>query len=234
MNDAGGPFPAMRPGLRQKFVDIEDEFWPLYAIAKPFTMTPVERLYDLYKTVEHVVRAKVPGDIVECGVWKGGSMMMAALALKRCGDVERPLWLYDTFSGLPVPDPDRDVDLLGNPAIDRWRDNWAMGSLEEVKENLASTGYPVLNFIVGLVEDTLRPGSSTPQKIAVCRLDTDWYSSIKTELEVLWSRIVPGGFLIIDDYGHWQGARLATDEFFAENPVKLTRVDYSCRVVQKL
>jgi O-methyltransferase len=113
---------------------------------------------------------------------------------------------------------------------------WCYAGLEEVRVNLASTGYPVdrVHFVRGKVEDTI-PGT-VPEPIALLRLDTDWYESTKHELTHLFPRLVPGGVLIIDDYGHWQGARQATDEYFASArvPLLLHRVDYTGRIAVKM
>ena len=222
------PFPAPA-----RFADFDHDFWPLYDRVKPFTMTTPERLYDLYQSIRYVNEAQIPGALVECGVWRGGSSMLMALGQMKY-DTIRPLQLFDTFEGLPEPDADLDVDLIGGPASDRWREGWIKVDLDEVKANLRGTGYnPAhLEFIKGMVEETLRD-SLLPQ-YAIARLDTDWYASTKCELELLWPRIAPGGFLIIDDYGHWMGARKAVDKFFAGTPVKMSRVDYSCRSIQKI
>jgi hypothetical protein len=224
---------AADPVARAKFTDIEEEFWPLYDRVRAYTMTSVERLYDLYKTVEYVVKAKIPGAICECGVWEGGSVMLIALALKQFGDTDRLLQLYDTFEGLPPPDPNIDIDLLGIAANDQWKPGWAEARIDKVKQNMASVEYPGdMHFIKGLVEDTLKYAAE--DQYAIARLDTDWYASSKVCVEELWPRIAVGGFLILDDYGHWIGQRKATDDFFADKPVKMTRVDYSCRVIQKV
>jgi O-methyltransferase len=216
------------------FPDLEERFTFVHEPCKRFTMTSVERMYDLYKSVEYVSKREIPGDIVECGVWKGGSMMLVAHTLNMLRDQSRTLVLFDTFEGLPKPDIDKDIDCLGNNAAERWRENWAMASLDEVRINMASTGYPSskVRFVKGMVEDTLADYDYNIP-VALARLDTDWYASTKTELEKLWPRISLGGILIIDDYGHWLGAREAVDEYFADRTVKMTRVDYSCRVIQK-
>ncbi len=222
-----------RPKGPVLFPDLEPAYAAVHEPCKAFTMTSVERMYDLYQSVQYIVRAGIPGAIVECGVWKGGCMMLVAHTLNLLREQSRQLMLFDTFEGLPMPEAGVDVDILGNDAAERWRERWAMATLDEVRINMAMTGYPSGNvhFIKGMVEETLE--HSAPFLIALARLDTDWYASTKAELEILWPRLSPGGILIIDDYGHWLGARQATDEFFADRPVKMTRVDYSCRVIQK-
>ena len=123
------------------------DFAPIYNAVRFFTMTLVERMFDLYKSVEYIVRAGIPGDIVECGVWRGGSMMLVAKTLQLLGDTSRGLWLYDTFEGHPKPSED-EVDLWGHRAADDWRANvkpegttdWGRVGIEEVSAK--STGYP--------------------------------------------------------------------------------------------
>src|SRR5262245_56818404 len=207
---------------------------------RTFTMTSDARILAVIDAVRYLARFRVPGAIVECGVWKGGSMMAAALALKACGDEGRELWLYDTFEGMSEPTP-RDKSFDGVPASDqlaaeaRGTGIWCAAGLAEVKANLATTGYPGdrIRYVQGKVEDTI-PGAM-PEAIALLRLDTDWYESTRHELKHLYPRLAEGGVLIIDDYGHWQGARQATGEHFAADgtPILLNRIDYPGRIALK-
>jgi hypothetical protein len=87
-----------------------------------------------------------------------------------------------------------------------------------------------IHFHTGMVEDTIP--RLAPERIAILRLDTDWYVSTKHELEWLWPRLSSGGVLIIDDYGHFTGARKAVDEFFGGQTF-LFRIDYTGRLVTK-
>jgi O-methyltransferase len=208
-----------------------------------FTMTSLERRYHLLQSVRHVVKHRIPGCIVECGVWRGGSMMLVAKTLIESGDTSRDLYLYDTFEGMPPPTK-ADQDRFARPAAARLRAEetakaessvWAISSLEEVKRNMASVGYPEkkLHFISGKVESTIP--ACIPEQIAILRLDTDWYESTAHELAHLYPRLVSGGALIIDDYGYWQGARKAVDEFLAatSDKVLLHRIDNSGRAFVK-
>jgi hypothetical protein len=208
--------------------------------ARPYTMTSPERLAALVAAVRYVVRSGVPGDVAECGVWRGGSMMAVALALLAEGDTSRHLYLYDTFAGMPEPtDADRDYEGVSAEAqLEQPRegmDVWCRASLEDVTANLASTGYPRdrLHFVRGRVEETI-PGTA-PASLALLRLDTDWYESTRHELEHLYPRLSRKGILILDDYGHWQGARKAVDEYFApaHRLAFLHRIDYTGRLVLK-
>jgi O-methyltransferase len=199
-------------------------------------------MYALYKAVEYLEKAGISGAIVECGVWRGGSMMVAALASQHFGGRDREFYLFDTFEGLPRPS-DLDLDVWGNPALDWWlptstgaeSSHAAEAALDEVRANLLSTGYPGdrLHFIKGMVERTLP--AAAPPAIALLRLDTDWYASTKYELEHLFPRIVKNGVLIIDDYGHFLGARRAVDEYIAQGrlPLLLNRIDYTGRLAVK-
>lgn len=218
--------------------DLGPGFGPIYELARPYTMTSLERMYGVYQAVRHVVAAGLPGDFVECGVWKGGSSMVAAKTFLDLGESERALWLYDTFEGMTAPE-DGDVDYTGEPARERMqRDGltdpgeWCRGPLETVQAAMALTGYPKqqVRYVRGRVEDTLP--ATMPEQIAVLRLDTDWYASTRHELEHLFPRLVRGGVLIIDDYGHWQGCRRAVDEYLAEYGVAmlLSRQDYTGRM----
>jgi O-methyltransferase len=224
----------------QVLADLSEADRAIVARVSPFTMTSLERRASLIGAVDHVVKHRIPGDVVECGVWRGGSMMAIALALMARGDTSRHLYLFDTFEGMSEP-TEEDKALSGESAkaqLERTaRDHalWAVASLEDVKTNLASTGYPAdrIHYVKGKVEDTI-PGT-LPTAIALLRLDTDWYESTRHELDHLYPLLARHGLLIIDDYGHWQGARQAVDEYFAKSaePVFLHRVDYTARLVVK-
>jgi hypothetical protein len=205
------------------------------------TMTTPRRIAALCDSVEHVVREGVPGAVVECGVWKGGSMMAAALTLIRLGATDRDLYLFDTFQGMPPP-TEEDVFSAydGYNPMRHWRrrrregatSSWHHVSAEEVRRAVLSTGYPAerVRLVEGRVEETL-PGAA-PAEIALLRLDTDWYESTRHELEQLYPRLSAGGVLILDDYGHYEGARRAVDEYFEAEGGRplLSRIDYTGRV----
>jgi len=200
------------------------------------SITSYERQAALIQAVRHVVRAKIPGCFVECGVWKGGSAMAAAYAFAEEGDL-RDLYLYDTFTGMTEP---TDVDRAPNGVLasvalsdSEYRSGLVVG-LADVRANMATTGYPTdrLHFVAGRIEETI-PAQSPPAPIALLRLDTDWYESTRHELIHLFPLLAPGGVLIIDDYGDWQGARKAVDEYFAGRPVFLHRIDATGRLLLK-
>jgi hypothetical protein len=214
-------------------IDRDHDFEPLFRAVRPHTMTSKEALYALFKSVEYVCRGKVAGDFVECGVWKGGSALLAGLTMRSLGDL-RQLHLYDTFEGMTVP-TDADVDIQGRAAhtyTEEYGDEgkWCYSGLEDVQATFREHGFcgDQVSYVVGDVLQTLR--ADLPDCISILRLDTDWYESTRFELETLYPLLSPGGVLIIDDYGHWEGARKAVDEYFAHSPILLNRVNYTVRV----
>jgi hypothetical protein len=205
---------------------------------QPWTMTSAERIYALIQAVRYVSANGIAGAIVECGVWKGGSMAAVARTLLQLQDVTRDLYLFDTFLGMPEPTA-RDVDYSGKQAADLLITdpgcNCGDAPLEAVERVLYQTGYPKdrIHFVVGKVEDTIP--EHAPESISLLRLDTDWYESTKHELVNLFPRLAVGGPIIIDDYGHWKGARQACDEYFARYriPILLNRIDSTGRIAVK-
>jgi SAM-dependent methyltransferase/predicted O-methyltransferase YrrM len=207
--------------------DFPEEFQALWNRCKPFTMTSPERGFAMWTAVNHVVDAGIEGALVECGVWKGGSSMLMALTLLQRGAPLREIYMFDTFAGMTAPGV-QDVDLYGRPAQalmegahgdDLAELVRAAAPIEEVREAIASTGYDMrlVRMVQGDVAQTL-PGTQT-LRIALLRLDTDFYDSTLAELTQLYPRLTRGGVLIIDDYGHWQGARGAVEAYFADPEV---------------
>lgn len=227
----------------QYLIDMEPEFRRIWETVAPCTMTSIERGYAVYKGVEYIVSAGIPGDFVECGVWKGGSCMLVAEALKLFAPHDvRHIWLYDTFTGMPAPTPEDVIAWNGRQVSEKWEadqrgegqnfTSWSVG-MNLVRKNMEKTGYPqeLMHFIPGKVEDTLP--EFCPLEIALLRLDTDWYESTRRELECMYPVVSRGGILIIDDYGHFLGARKAVDEYFKAKPVFLSRLDYTGRILVK-
>lgn len=204
-------------------------------------MTSAERLWSLINAVTYVVQQGLPGDFVECGVWRGGSVMTMARQLQALGVADRRIWLYDTFAGMTSP-TEADIEagsgisaesMLSATAIGDGNNVWCVAGIDDVRSNLESTVYPMANFefVKGDVAETLK--NRVPEKISLLRLDTDWYESTKISLEVLYPRLVEGGVCILDDYGHWQGARRAVDEYFEGRRPYMHPIDYSGRVFIK-
>jgi len=228
-------FPPREKGCPPDFRNDEVE---IIRAVQPWTMTSPERIYALIQALRYVSANGSAGGIVECGVWKGGSMAAAARTLLQMRDVSRDLFLFDTFEGMSEPTAN-DVDYSGKRASEVMQEDsgykCADAPLERVKEVLYATGYPKekLHFVRGKVEETV-PGSA-PDAISLLRLDTDWYESTKHELVHLFPRLAKAGVIIIDDYGHWRGSRRACDEYFAEKrvPLLLNRIDYTGRIALK-
>lgn len=218
---------------------IDKTFYNLYQKCKDYTMTSEERMYSLYNAVKYVVKAGIKGSIVECGVWKGGSMMISALTLMKMNDKKRRLYLYDTFEGMSTPTKEDKTIYDSKDTMKKWEsmqkeegNEWCYAGLEEVKSNMYSTKYPKnkIKFVKGKVEETLL--KTKPKKIAVLRLDTDWYKSTYAEMKHLYPLLSKGGVIIIDDYGHWQGSKKAVDKYFKEKKINilLHSIDYSGRI----
>jgi O-methyltransferase len=204
---------------------------------QPFSMTSVERITELYNSLEYIRTNNIDGDIVECGVWKGGNIIGIIEYLKYHNILDKSVWLYDTFEGMTSPE-EIDVDLDNKKASDILNSVLCYSSLTEVKQNLSKSEFnnERLKFIVGDVSETLLIESNKPNKISLLRLDTDWYKSTKDELIHLYPILVNDGVLIVDDYGHWKGSKTATDEFFEENNISLEiiKIDYTgIKIIKK-
>ena len=228
--------------IGRRFPDVDPNVRAIFAKVRRYTMTSPERVMALCEAVKYVEARKLAGAIVECGVWRGGSSMAAALMLAQLGCADRDLFLFDTFEGMSPPTSQdrraRDAADAGALLSSSSRQDkiWCYSPLDEVRANLASTGYPEARvfFVQGRVEDTIP--EQAPERIAILRLDTDWYESTRHELEHLFPRLAVGGVLIIDDYGAWEGARRAVDEFIARAPapILLNRIDETGRISVKL
>jgi O-methyltransferase len=211
---------------------------------QPYSMTGEARLLSLIESVRYCVARGVRGDFAECGVWRGGSVLAMILTLQQLGVSDRDVHLFDTFEGMTEPTGE-DTSAYHPPAQELWEAEegrpWQIlfdgetNSEGAVREVIATAGYPAerVHFHPGPVEQTLPSGA--PERIALLRLDTDWYESTRHELEHLYPRLERGGVLIIDDYGHWDGCRRAVDEYFstAAEPLLLNRIDYTGRVAVK-
>lgn len=215
--------------------------------ALPLTMTGVARLQAVVAAVRDCERRGVAGAFAECGVWRGGSVLAMILTLQEIGTTDRDIYLYDTFEGMTAP-TELDVSEIDGSALETWRRAEEAGERpwsqlfdpesfneEAVRSTLLETGYPAerIHLVAGPVEETLP--AQAPDSLALLRLDTDWYESTRHELLHLYPRLAAGGVLIVDDYGHWEGARRAVDEYFAENPPRpvLSEIDYTGRIAIK-
>lgn len=194
--------PYQLSGEYDEFLRIADMVCPRY------TMLSLDRLESLHYLSHCTVMYNIPGAIVECGTWNGGAAAVAAAAAPG-----RDVWLYDSFEGLPPPSPED-----GHNA---WYPGWCAGSPDLAREILGKVGV-VPHIVKGWFEDTL-PVAEVGE-IALLHVDADWYKSVRLVLETFYERIVPGGVVVIDDYGRWSGARKAADEFFRTPLLRSGRV----------
>jgi O-methyltransferase len=230
-----------RPVASPPIKDVDRDALATMDFVKSFTMTPAGRQFALIEAVRHIVKSGIPGAFVECGVWRGGSAMAIARTLIQLNDTTRDIHLFDTFDGMTHPEEvdrkydGRSAETMMTQYADKETGKWFCIPESEVRENMRTTGYPMerVNLVAGKVEDSL-PAASPPC-IALLRLDTDWYRSTLHELECLYPNLAPGGVLVIDDYGYFQGAKKAVDEYVERNNLKLflCRVDDSCRIAVK-
>jgi O-methyltransferase len=209
-------------------------------------MVARDGLITLYQQVAHCESAGVSGAFVECGVWKGGAAALMAIANLDHGHERRSLHLFDSFVGIPEPiaglDGDRAIlETLGKPddALGRLRpahdysDRGGPGSPREVRGLLGRVGYPqeYIHIHQGWFQETVPSDAATVGPVALLRLDGDLYESTKVCLEHFYEAVVPGGFIVIDDYGAYEGCRRAVDEFLAKAgpPPFLSRINSDIR-----
>ena len=243
---------ARQMGFQVSRVSSADGSYPIEASERdkvtiqrllPYTMTSSDRLWSLLNAVRYVIDEDLPGDFVECGVWRGGSIMAMAGELSRLGVTDRQIWLYDTFAGMTQPS-EWDVEaasgvtaarMLQSTPVSDGNNVWCVAGRADVEANLKTTGYPFNNFIFVEGDVTQTLVGKIPENVSLLRLDTDWFESTRMCLEFLYPRLVIGGVCILDDYGHWQGARKAVDEYFAElgHRPYMHSIDFSGRVFIK-
>ena len=221
-------------------VEITDQEKEIIKLSDKYSMTGSIRMWALLQSIKNVIQKKIDGDFVECGVWKGGNLILCQKYFD-LHNINKKIYGFDNFEGMVEP-KEIDIDYRNVPASemhslfkkDSNKNSWAYSTLEDVNKNIIDT-VPKNNIklIKGRVESTLLLSKNLPEKISILRLDTDFYESTKIELEILYPKLVSGGFLIIDDYGHFKGCRKAVDEYFKDNFPYLHYVDYSCRLIIK-
>lgn len=237
---------------KSKVYDFQEEAEEKIAIIRPYTMVSWEPLVTLYQQVRWIEKNDIPGDFVECGVWKGGAVGLMALGNLAFTNARRHIHCFDAFDDICEPDPTHDDDqaiqqvaqLSGRdprsfsgalrPVKGVYGSKGGPGSLEEVKKLLEEKiNYPgeYLHYWKGWFQDTLPTVSETVGKISILRLDCDLYASTRVSLEWLYDKVIPGGFVIIDDYGAYNGCRKAVDEFLnsRRERVYLHHVNKDCR-----
>lgn len=185
------------------------------------TMVDIECLWASMTAARYAVINNLPGNLVECGVWRGGCALAMSLMLKDLNS-DKKVYLYDTFAGMTEPASIDKSSVSGEQAMSKYArsassdsSSWCHASLEDVQHTFSYFGCGAVKFIKGDVLETLSNPDNLPGAISVLRLDTDWYQSTKKELEVLFPLLCPNGVLLLDDYGHWEGSRKAVDEYFS-------------------
>lgn len=230
--------------LEKDFPEVTEFEKNLFEISADYTMTSNERIFSLIKSIDFIRHNNVQGDFVECGVWRGGNLIIFQKLIEKY-NLKKKIYAFDTFEGMSKPE-EIDKTFDGKSSIELLeklnkrnvdRDNnilIADCSLEKVKENFKKfSSQENLICIKGKVEETLEKKDNLPDKISILRLDTDWYSSTKKELETLFPLLEKNGILIIDDYGYWQGAKKAVDEYFKDKKVAMFKIDFTGRLIIK-
>jgi O-methyltransferase len=227
----------VRLSPRPPFCDNEDynkivnpQFFDLVKlVCSPITLIGETRLTANILIINYILSKSLEGDVVEIGVWRGGSVVSMIMALKHYNNTSKHVHLYDTYEGM-TETTSLDVRWDGTHAENLIKENeeyWKCAvSLDEVKKNVSQIEYPpeLIHYHKGDICKT----QFVPDKISFLRLDTDWYESTKCELEMFYPRVVSGGMIAIDDYGYWRGCRKAVDEFLADKPeIKVMEIDYT-------
>jgi hypothetical protein len=201
--------------------------------AKRYTMTTPVRCRRLWDSCKQVLDANVPGGFVECGVWKGGSSAIMALAIKNSGQ-ERHLHLFDSFEGLPEPTEKDGEDAAvysgGRNQGKLTTVNQCQAGLDEVRHLILDkikVPEKLAHFHIGWFQNTVPIDAGKLGPIALLRLDGDWYDSTKVCLENLYPLVTPGGIIIMDDYFAWEGCKKATDEYLNQQGINcsIERID---------
>ena len=170
------------------------------------TLVRPERIHNLYVLAKRIEMDRIPGDVVECGVYKGGTAAILARSATR-SKMGRTVWLFDSFQGMP------NTTTADGEAAKEWVGKLA-ASPEQVANLLKHCGAKMnrVRIVPGLFDETF--GKIEIPRIALLNVDCDWYESVKLCLEKFYDCVVPGGFISFDDYGYWPGCKLAVDEFF--------------------
>lgn len=201
----------------------EGIYWPASAL----TMVGTKRLDNIRFCIEQALRENVPGDVVECGVWRGGASIYAAGVLA-ANESTRNLYLCDSFQGLPKPSLKQDE---GDP---HWQSSDYLGvSQDQVWDNFGKFHLqgPNVHLVKGWFNQTL---TDLPAKqIAVLRADGDMYESTMDILKALYHRVSPGGFVIMDDYNVVPGCKKAVHDFLGDKTVEMIRID-QCAVYWRI
>jgi hypothetical protein len=213
--------------------DFVVQFARHYISGGAVTMLPLVRLDNIRFCIESILQDQIPGDLIETGVWRGGGCIFMRGCLKAAGSEDRVVWVADSFEGLPDPDPshEKEAEFHKSPMMQKAFRKLAAG-LEEVQANFKAYGLLDQNvrFLKGWFKDTLP--HAPIDRLALIRLDGDYYESTLDALSALYHRLAPGGFVIVDDYGEdlWTDCRKAIEEFRAAHGIAepLVKVDAKC------
>ena len=247
--------------LAKRGFELKYQSQPIYAdpakieqaitLIKGYTMLSRSTLVSLADQIAYCNKVDLEGAFVECGVWKGGAVALMAYISKQTGRPDRALHLFDAFQDICPPDPKVDGEKALNETkkfgsyqegdlqplsgvYDRFGGH---GTIDACKEVIGKTGYPSANvhFHQGWFQDTVKEASKSIPKISLLRLDGDWYESTMVCLQAFYDQVVPGGFIIFDDYGAYEGCRKAVHDFFDNRNVRpfLVRADTACYFVIK-
>jgi O-methyltransferase len=235
--------------------EFEEDSNSAIKIVRKNTMLPYINLVTLYEQVLFCEKSRIDGDFVECGVWKGGAVGLMALGNLRSGYARRHLHLFDAFEEICAPDIELDGEevikeverILGRKApskgelvplkgiYDKFGGPGDITSCQDLIEKTIKYPSGFVNYHKGWFQNTVPVMANRIEKIAILRLDGDWYESTKICLDYLYDKVVPGGFIIFDDYGLYSGCKKAIDDFFklrAEN-YYMNYSSWSCRYIQK-
>ena len=231
------PFLKKKDFWKNNIPEISEENKILINSIDDYSLTPLVRRWNLIKSLHYINQNKLEGDIVECGIWRGGNLFLA----KKIQDlyyknIKRTFYGYDTFEGMPEPsvyDGEKVVQIYKN--FLKKGERWTEASLDDVENSIKKLFLSLddFNLVKGKVEDTLINKKNLPSKISLLRLDTDFYESTKVELEILYPLLVQKGVLIIDDYGDFIGCRKAVDDYFFDKNILMISIDKSCRIIIK-
>lgn len=207
----------VKPGKFDESERIDGRDWPSLA----YTMVGLKRLDNIQMAIETVLKENIAGDVVECGVWRGGCSIFMKAVLNSHGDATRNVWCADSFEGLPKPDAkfpeDKDYDIS--------EIEYMSVPLERVKQNFRRFDLfdDRVKFLKGWFKDTLP--TAPIDKISILRADGDLYESTMQILDNLYSKVSPGGFVIIDDYRNWPPCKAAVTEFRAKKQITSPIID---------
>jgi O-methyltransferase len=203
-------------------------------IVRPYTLVSPERMQSLFRLALRIERERVAGDVMECGVCNGGTAAILARSATH-SRLNRTVWLFDSFQGMPQTAPQDGTSFDGHAPEEHI--GKVVGDVSRVNEvlRLVRADMGRLRIVPGWFQDTFPTISPSISQIALLNIDADWHESVKLCLEMFYDRVVSGGFISFDDYGHWPGCRKAVDEFFQHRQLshKLHEVDYTARWIQK-